>query len=53
VIATHSPILLAYLHAQTDEFRERGVQQIASTGTQPFRVTHDFLVRTSGHWKSC
>jgi predicted ATPase len=45
IIATHSPILLAYPHARILEFTERGIREIAYTDTEHYRVTHDFLVR--------
>jgi predicted ATPase len=43
VIATHSPILLAYPHARIYEFSERGLREIAYRDTEHFRVTRDFL----------
>lgn len=43
VIATHSPILLAYPHARIYEFSERGLKEIAYQDTEHFRVTRDFL----------
>jgi predicted ATPase len=43
IIATHSPILLAYPHSLIYEFSERGLAQIAYTDTEHFRVTRDFL----------
>ena len=43
IIATHSPILLAYPHARIFEFTERGINETSYTETEHFRVTRDFL----------
>lgn len=43
VIATHSPILLAYPHARIYEFSERGVKEVAYHETEHYQVTRDFL----------
>ena len=43
VIATHSPILLAYPHARIYEFSASGMKEIAYQDTEHFRVTRDFL----------
>ncbi len=43
IIATHSPILLAYPHARIYEFSDRGIREVAYTETEHFRVTRDFL----------
>ena len=45
VIATHSPILLAYPHARIYEFSERGIHPIDYEETEHFRVTRDFLAQ--------
>jgi predicted ATPase len=45
VIATHSPILLAYPHARIYEFSERGIHPIDYEDTEHFRVTRDFLAQ--------
>jgi predicted ATPase len=45
VIATHSPILLAYPHARIYEFSEHGIQPIAYEETEHYRVTRDFLAQ--------
>ena len=45
VIATHSPILLAYPEAVIYEFSDAGIRPIAYTDTEQFRVTRDFLNR--------
>jgi len=45
VIATHSPILLAYPRATIYEFGEAGIRRLAYTETEPYRVTRDFLNR--------
>lgn len=45
VIATHSPILLAYPHARIYEFGEHGIREVAYTETDHYRITRDFLNR--------
>jgi predicted ATPase len=45
IIATHSPILLAYPNARIYEFSERGISEIAYTDTEHYQVTRDFLNR--------
>lgn len=44
IIATHSPILLAYPHGKIYSLGEEGVQQTAYTDTEHFQVTRDFLL---------
>ncbi len=43
IIATHSPIIMAYPNARILLFSERGIEPIAYTDTEHFRVTRDFL----------
>jgi predicted ATPase len=43
VIATHSPILLAYPHAKIILFDKSGVSEVAFEDTEHFSVTRDFL----------
>jgi predicted ATPase len=45
VIATHSPILLAYPHAFIYEFSEAGIRRVTYEETETFRVTRDFLAQ--------
>jgi predicted ATPase len=45
VIATHSPILLAYPGATIYQFGENGIHAVPYTETEQFRVTRDFLNR--------
>jgi predicted ATPase len=45
VIATHSPLLLAYPHARIYEFDERGIRETRYEDTDHFRLTRDFLNR--------
>lgn len=45
IIATHSPILLAYPHAVIYEMGEGGFRQVRYEESEPFRVTRDFLDR--------
>lgn len=43
IIATHSPILLAYSNAKIYEFSQNGINEISYEDTEHFRVTRDFL----------
>lgn len=43
IIATHSPILLAYPHARIYEFDSSGIRETTYAETEHFRVTRDFL----------
>lgn len=43
IIATHSPILLAYPHAKIIHFNSSGVHEVAFEDTEHFVVTRDFL----------
>jgi hypothetical protein len=45
VIATHSPILMAYPHAKIIEVSASGLREVAYTETDHFRITRDFLLR--------
>ena len=45
IIATHSPILLAYPNARIYEFSEKGIAKINYTDTEHYRITKDFLDR--------
>jgi predicted ATPase len=45
VIATHSPILMAYPEATIYNFSPAGIEQVAYTDTEHYRVTRDFLLR--------
>lgn len=45
IIATHSPILLAYPHAWIYSFAESGIERVAYTETEHYQVTRDFLNR--------
>jgi predicted ATPase len=45
IIATHSPILLAYPNARIYEFSEKGIAEINYTDTEHYRITKDFLDR--------
>ncbi len=45
IIATLSPILLAYPHARIYEFSAQGIAEIAYEDTEHFRVTRDFLAQ--------
>lgn len=43
IIATHSPILLAYPHASIYQVSATGLQPIDYAQTEPFTITRDFL----------
>lgn len=43
IIATHSPILLAYPHARIYEFGDHGIREIAYQETEHYQITKDFL----------
>lgn len=43
IIATHSPILLAYPHAKIMMFDESGIREVAYEDTEHYFVTKDFL----------
>jgi predicted ATPase len=43
IIATHSPILLAYPDAQIYSFSSEGMERLDYFDTEHYRVTHDFL----------
>ncbi len=43
IIATHSPILLAYPHAQIFSFSSSGIQAIDYEDTEHFQITRNFL----------
>lgn len=45
IIATHSPILLAYPQAWIYQFSESGIARVNYTDTEHYRVTKDFLNR--------
>lgn len=47
VIATHSPILMAYPNATIYAFGEQGIYEIAYEDTEHYRVTRDFLANPS------
>ncbi|MEO5915342.1 MAG: AAA family ATPase [Luteolibacter sp.] len=43
IIATHSPILMAYPDAIIYEFSQEGIQQVAYQETEHYRITRNFL----------
>jgi predicted ATPase len=45
IIATHSPIIMAYPNASIYEFSADGIRQVAYKDTEHYRVTHAFLTR--------
>jgi predicted ATPase len=51
VVATHSPILLAYPDALIYQFGEKGLREIAYEDTEHFQVTRDFLSSRERYFK--
>lgn len=45
IIATHSPILLAYPQSRIYEFSENGIAEVKYTDTENYQITRDFLNR--------
>ncbi|WP_271270781.1 AAA family ATPase [Aliamphritea hakodatensis] len=45
IIATHSPILLAYPRAKIYQFSESGIYEVSYEDTEHFEITRDFLNR--------
>jgi predicted ATPase len=45
IIATHSPIIMAYPNARIYEFTTEGIRQVEYRDTEHYRVTHAFLSR--------
>ena len=45
IIATHSPILLAYPNARIYQFTPEGITEVKYTDTEHYHVTRDFLNR--------
>ena len=45
IIATHSPILLAYPSARIYQFTPEGITEVKYTDTEHYHVTRDFLNR--------
>lgn len=43
IIATHSPILMAFPNAEVLEFSENGIQSVDYQETEHFKVTKSFL----------
>lgn len=44
IIATHSPILMAYPDAQIYEFSAQGIRPVAYAETDHYKITRDFLM---------
>src|ERR1700691_5137632 len=45
IIATHSPILLAYPNARIYQFSESGIREVKYAETEHYQITRDFLSR--------
>jgi predicted ATPase len=48
VIATHSPLLLAYPEATIYELNESGIERVSYEETDSYRLTRAFLENTEG-----
>ena len=51
MIATHSPILMAYPHATIYHLSERGITSIAYEDTEHYQVTRSFLSDPARYFK--
>jgi predicted ATPase len=49
IIATHSPIIMAYPDAHIYSFSTSGIQRIPYKDTEHFRITRDFLANPQTH----
>jgi len=52
VIATHSPILMAYPNARIYELGATGIERIAYEDTEHYRITRDFLSAPERYFKT-
>lgn len=43
IIATHSPILMAYPHAEILQFSESGIQRVSYKETEHYKITKQFI----------
>jgi predicted ATPase len=43
IIATHSPLLMAYPRAYIYAFSSKGIERVAYEDTEHYRITRDFL----------
>jgi predicted ATPase len=44
IIATHSPIIMAYPNSFIYSFSRKGIQRMAYEDTEHYRITRDFLL---------
>ncbi|MCO4314776.1 AAA family ATPase [Pectobacterium versatile] len=51
IIATHSPIMLAYPNSVIYQFDENGIQQVAWQDTEHYQITRQFLNNPQGMMK--
>jgi predicted ATPase len=51
IVATHSPILLAYPEALIYQLGAHGIRQVAYEDTEHYRITRDFLVSRERYFK--
>lgn len=52
VIATHSPIILAYPEATIHHFSHKGIRTVPYTETEHYLITRDFLVQPQRYLKT-
>ena len=43
IIATHSPILMAYPNAEILQFTEQGIQKVGYKDTEHYKITKQFV----------
>lgn len=43
IIATHSPILMAYPNAEILQFTEQGIQKVGYKDTEHYKITKQFI----------
>ena len=51
IIATHSPILMAYPNALIYELDENGIRQVRYEDTEHYQITHEFLSSPERYFK--
>ncbi|MDQ2986537.1 MAG: AAA family ATPase [Armatimonadota bacterium] len=51
IIATHSPIILAFPHARLFQFGENGIEETRYEDTEHYQVTRDFLLNPEVYLK--
>lgn len=49
IISTHSPIIMAYPHAQIFNFSSSGITEIEYKDTEAYKITSDFLINPESY----